>query len=963
MNKEKYKIIRGVIICIILYHICAFFTYYGKTNEFYPIFWDSLHIEKLDLNKVSFENHVEKDGEKWIVSGNDAYIVYDTNINICRGIRVSFNNELSSSGTIQIFYSQDNEHFTQEKSVSTRFKKGEMLVEIPMECTEIKKIRLDVMMPVGTQFIVSGIEVDTLNVENIGVFTHYKNMLFNKYSVIYMVLIALGAICLIVSASDNTKVREKTILIGVWLMSLIMVYWDVWIGDYTLTPTNFMYAASPWSSLLVETKGPFLSDIADAHLPSVYNVYYGQGYFAWNNKVGFGVPVGYEIYLNPMNWFYFLPLKYAILLQSIFKFSVAYFSMCYMLKRMRLKISAVALGGVSYALSSAMVMWHFWPHTSVMMFAPLFLALGNKLIKTKNIREAFLMALVVFGMLIAEMPTYAAYVVYLMGFYVLFITIRTYGKDYKNIINVFLKFGISIILGVIAAMPYLRGLLHSVVDNGYADSRVHLGRNALTLESLGTLVVPYEDYGGHSNEVVLYVGLFSLLLILFSGIRIREKKEKHIIFWLSAFLVVLVLVYTHLLDFVYVMLPGINTSSKTRLIAVVALLAVILSAINIDDISRNPEEYKKHKTRYCLYAMAFLFILWTIWKFGEDKTWAINAIIAIECIVIALEMIIGTNSKQYRILSQIIAIGITILNMGSYARQYLPLIEREADIIPEVTDSVKYLQDNLEDARVYQISGWNFFPNTNVYYGINSITSHAFSNTNEDIQAYLLSIDDSCYASRTAVHGSKVDSYALLKYAGVKYILKNSNDLNVTLNKAENVYTGDDGMDIYELDAYNERFFLSENVVKSSSEHEILAQMKAEYKKNRVYVMEEAVESRYSQNPLNISERIHVVQDEMDYIKLEVSSNENRILVFNEYYDENWKVLVDNEEIPIFKANYLFNAVDIEPGEHIVEFRYDVSKTNNLVIIASIDIFMIILALFICNIRDKRLNCRKEEHL
>ena len=35
-----------------------------------------------------------------------------------------------------------------------------------------------------------------------------------------------------------------------------------------------------------------------------------------------------------------------------------------------------------------------------------------------------------------------------------------------------------------------------------------------------------------------------------------------------------------------------------------------------------------------------------------------------------------------------------------------------------------------------------------------------------------------------------------------------------------------------------------------------------------------------------------------------------------------WRVTVDGEERPLLRANYLFRAVAVEPGQHTVEFRY-----------------------------------------
>ena len=35
-----------------------------------------------------------------------------------------------------------------------------------------------------------------------------------------------------------------------------------------------------------------------------------------------------------------------------------------------------------------------------------------------------------------------------------------------------------------------------------------------------------------------------------------------------------------------------------------------------------------------------------------------------------------------------------------------------------------------------------------------------------------------------------------------------------------------------------------------------------------------------------------------------------------------WRVYVDGQEVEIYRADYLFRAVPLEQGQHVVEFRY-----------------------------------------
>src|SRR5262249_11758014 len=45
-------------------------------------------------------------------------------------------------------------------------------------------------------------------------------------------------------------------------------------------------------------------------------------------------------------------------------------------------------------------------------------------------------------------------------------------------------------------------------------------------------------------------------------------------------------------------------------------------------------------------------------------------------------------------------------------------------------------------------------------------------------------------------------------------------------------------------------------------------------------------------------------------------------LVLNDTFDDDWQVDVDGRPAPLLKANALYRAVRLVPGEHRLEFRY-----------------------------------------
>ena len=74
--------------------------------------------------------------------------------------------------------------------------------------------------------------------------------------------------------------------------------------------------------------------------------------------------------------------------------------------------------------------------------------------------------------------------------------------------------------------------------------------------------------------------------------------------------------------------------------------------------------------------------------------------------------------------------------MTYFAGRRNPLAKAPAEVIPEPTESISYMQENGR-FRIYTYSGWTMFPNSNVYYGLKSIEAHSLINTNEDINLKL----------------------------------------------------------------------------------------------------------------------------------------------------------------------------------------------------------------------------------
>ncbi len=57
-------------------------------------------------------------------------------------------------------------------------------------------------------------------------------------------------------------------------------------------------------------------------------------------------------------------------------------------------------------------------------------------------------------------------------------------------------------------------------------------------------------------------------------------------------------------------------------------------------------------------------------------------------------------------------------------------------------------------------------------------------------------------------------------------------------------------------------------------------------------------------------------------IEIEATSSNGGFLVLTDTFYPGWKVFIDGKESKIYHANYIFRAVEIPKGNHIVKFEY-----------------------------------------
>lgn len=172
-------------------------------------------------------------------------------------------------------------------------------------------------------------------------------------------------------------------------------------------------------------------------------------------------------------------------------------------------------------------------------------------------------------------------------------------------------------------------------------------------------------------------------------------------------------------------------------------------------------------------------------------------------------------------------------------------------------------------------------------------------------------------------------SSRLLDLLNVKYILSRpearadlthfvESDANVEL-----VYQGD--VTIYEnKDVLPRAFVVTDYLVLEDSE-EILAELtNEEFDPGERVILEQEPELEYTSSVASVGEsHANILEYAPDSVMIEVEMLDDGFLVVSDVYYDGWKAIVDGEERRIHRADYIFRAVELQEGRHIVEFVFD----------------------------------------
>ena len=580
----------------------------------------------------------------------------------------------------------------------------------------------------------------------------------------------------------------------------------IFLGE-VYSPINMYYHFLPWSSEMSRegTRGSLLSDPIGAMYP-VMNAFreslLSQELALWFPYGGFGFPGMLDTVahiLVPTRWIFLIfPITIAPTIHIFVRLFLTLLGMYVLLRSFNMKQIPSIIGAIIFCFSMPMIVWMFWPHIEVSMFAP-WLMWSSYMIFLGKRRFIVLTAFLVHWMLVLHMPAYAIYFYYLISFFFIFLLICEYIKS-KNISGVLKKgldYSLSLVLGILLSLPYILPFLEMASYTGYQESRMgvrfrssfwNMNNILLSFDPGYNKVVPFST---HMNELANYFGVVSILLSILSVFLILYKRKNMYYFFVATAIILFGLLY-NLPVFRYVAaLPLISSSGIHRLIVVFVFVCSILVAKCIDILTEDiPKKIIAIGSIFSTIGLGVLFLgaahsqSGFVWSSGLS-------ISLITCIIVLslIYLVISESLTKRNFALILILIFVFDLFRGSIS--YTPSVIFEKSDPAVETEVTTFLSDRVENSRILTMERWILISNNSAFYGLHNLRSHSQVNPEPRINLFLRGIYENAYqVSPTRTQFNRIDNHYLLNLTSVRYLLKphgNSDDSDDSFMRALNV--------------------------------------------------------------------------------------------------------------------------------------------------------------------------------
>lgn len=571
--------------------------------------------------------------------------------------------------------------------------------------------------------------------------------------------------------------------------------------------------------------------------------------------------------------------------------------------------------------------------------------LVEEIIKNQKKGKVLLIPILVACIIFSTPPQISLYIV---GFFLLYSVIRIFSLHNRQ--HIFLKILSMIILGfgisAVQLIPTFELFQHSNIST--ESSQFIFEKFLLPLAHLITIFIPNYfgnigtyNFWGHTDyiETALYMGLIPLLFACVAIVQKREKPLRNIIYFFitTTIITILTTLQTPINSFLYSLpIPILSTGIPSRIFVLTSFSLSILAGIGFNNFLNVKKRPKKILGLYFLIVISILSI--SAFHYFQKTPCPSHIAIPVNCSSIAFRNTLLETSifgvgiiflalffiLKRRIL--FVCLIVLISSIGIYnAYKFIPFSTKES-FYPKnsLVQKIQNLSRNGE--RVFGFGNAHITTNFATffryydpeYYHPLYIKRYgeiiSFANTgkfNNQISRSDIEI----------ISDTRIDPQAenrrtrLLSILGVKYFLfenfeNKEGDIIWKGSKWHITENSNAQLPLYLVGQY-------ETIINSKRLLERLFKSDFDYK-NSVLL------EKSPSNPVYRSRnsRVNIKSYKENKVVAEISTDKNQLLVFLSNNYPGWRATIDGKEAEILRANYSFNAVEVQRGAHTVLFYY-----------------------------------------
>jgi hypothetical protein len=463
--------------------------------------------------------------------------------------------------------------------------------------------------------------------------------------------------------------------------------------------------------------------------------------------------------------------------------------------------------------------------------------------------------------------------------------------------------------------------------------------------------VTRNDWFGHYAEWASYIGIIPLILSVYACLKSLKGFKK---FFLAAVILAICLSYqTPLTDLLFAAkIPVLSTSAASRIIVIASFFMAALAAYGLDDIcqdirSKNKSIFLKESLLFIGILVILWFLVYVVHILPIDKLIVAkrNLYLPTALTLLSISIIfIAFIKRKYFLIFVTLLLIICAFDSYRYAAKWLPFEPKEY-IYPQ-TKMLTYLENIVGQNRVFGNFGGEMalpfkFPSVEGYDAMYQARYGIFAS----------SLNDGNLGSspRSTVNFDRNGLYTLsaLQLLGTKYFMHRISDgrniwafpvWQYSPDTMKSIYR-DETYELFEYTKTYPRAFLASNYLIENTDSGIINNLfKSDINRRETLILEEKPNIKPESGDGEVSIKSYTENE----VIIETNSKVAKLLFLSDVFDPGWQVYIDKQESRIYRADFDFRAVSLNPGRHIVIFSYEPSGFRMGLIISGIS-FLIIL--------------------